>query len=88
MQRNHIHNLILYILFLVIVWFNKLNKSLKKSMSYALNLCRILKMYMQKGGNAANTAGVLAILGQNVDFFGYLPKEEEECALFEKQNLQ
>ena len=55
---------------------------------YRLNLCRTLKMYMQKGGNAANTAGVLAILGQNVDFFGYLPKEDEEGALFDKQNLQ
>jgi len=46
---------------------------------------KVKEMYMQKGGNAANTAAVLSLLGNEVDFFGCIPKNERN--LFSKQGL-
>ena len=38
---------------------------------------RSLDYYWQRGGNASNSASVLALLGQDVEFFGTLVRSQE-----------
>jgi len=47
---------------------------------------KVKDMRMQKGGNAANTAAVLALLGNKVDFLGCFPKNGND--FFTQQSLK